>query len=95
MNCESLQLDLPLYLDDVLSDEERSEIEAHLPACPLCRLKLDEYRRLKNDLRMVRNPGIPANVLQKVRNSVASEMGTPTIKIGPPPPDSIWDRFLR
>ena len=82
MNCKNLQFDLPLYLDDVLSEDERVSIEKHLPTCPLCRQKLSEYIELRNDLRMVSRPAIPANLLKSVRSAVANEINQPTIQIG-------------
>ncbi len=82
MNCENLQLNLPLYIDDVLSNDERASIEFHLPSCPLCRQKLSEYKELKNDLRMVARPVIPATLLKSVRSAVANQLDQPTIYTG-------------
>ena len=93
MKCETLQFDLPLYLDDILSDEQRDAIDAHLPSCPLCRLRLDEYRELRNDLRMIASPQIPSDLLQSVRNSVETTVGVPTISIGSAPPKSFAELF--
>ncbi len=91
MKCESLQFNLPLYIDDVLSAEDRLSIERHLPACPLCRHKLDEYRGLRNELRMTASPVLPVNLLDSVRNSVACRIGEPTILTGPAPAKSFWE----
>lgn len=82
MNCENLQFDLSIYLDDVLSEDERVSIEKHLPTCPLCRQKLSEYKELRNDLRVISRPVIPANLLNSVRSAVASEISQRTIQIG-------------
>lgn len=82
MNCENLQFNLSLYIDDVLSEDERASIEKHLPTCPLCRQKLSEYKELKNNLRMVARPQIPADLLNSVRSAVAFEINQPTINIG-------------
>ncbi len=82
LNCENLQSNLPLYIDDVLSDDERASIETHLPTCPLCRQKLYEYSELRNDLRMVSRPVIPSDVLNSVRNALANELNRPTITTG-------------
>ncbi len=73
MKCEELQFNLPLYIDDILSDNERALLEGHLPRCPLCRQKLTEYRELRNDLRMMPRPSVPADLLQNIRSAVSVE----------------------
>lgn len=82
MNCENLQSNLPLYIDDVLSETERASIEGHLPTCPLCRQTLSEYKDLRNDLRMFARPVIPAELLNSVKKSIANELNQPTITTG-------------
>ncbi len=82
MNCENLQSDLPLYIDDVLPEGERVLIEKHLPTCPLCRQKLSEYKEIKNSLRVISRPIIPSDLLNSVRSAVANELDQPTIQIG-------------
>jgi hypothetical protein len=91
MKCESLQFDLPLYLDDVVTEEKRAAIDAHLPTCPLCRVKLDEYRALRNELRHSPVPEISAELLRSVRNAVAAEVSAPTIQIGSARPKTFWE----
>ncbi len=93
MKCDNLQFDLPLYYDEGLSDEQRASIDAHLPECPLCRLKLDEYRLLQKELRMVEKPAIPLGLLQSVRNSVAAQTSAPTIDISYAPQKSLKEIF--
>lgn len=73
MKCEELQFNLPLYIDDILSDDERALLDEHLPHCPLCRQKLSEYKDLRNNLRVMSRPMMPANLLQNVRSAVAAE----------------------
>lgn len=82
MNCENLQSNLPLYIDDVLSEGERVSIEKHLPTCPLCRQKLSEYKNLRNELRMVSRPAVPSELLSSVRSAVNAEINRPTITTG-------------
>jgi Putative zinc-finger len=51
MNCEALQYNLSLYIDEELSLNEKSELDNHLKVCPSCRLKLDDFRDLQHSFR--------------------------------------------
>jgi Putative zinc-finger len=73
MNCEALQLNLSLYGDDLLSDEERAAIDGHLPACPVCREKAAELRSIRVELGRMSRPEIPADLLSSIRNAVNTE----------------------
>lgn len=73
MKCESLQLNLPLYLDNVLSGDERAALDDHLNECPLCRQKAADFQDLRLGLRDLARPGIPASVSNSVRLAVAAE----------------------
>jgi hypothetical protein len=72
MKCESLQLNLSLYLDSILSGDERAVMEEHLNECPLCRQKLTDFQEIRQSLRVLPRPGIPAGVTNSVRLAVAS-----------------------
>ncbi len=76
MNCENLQFDLSIYSDDILSEKERAGVEQHLAQCPLCRQKRDDYLALKQSLRSLDRPVISAQLLNRVRTSVAAEVQT-------------------
>lgn len=76
MFCENLQFNLPLYLDDSLNAEERFALDEHLAQCPLCRQKLSDFQALRNNLRLLSRPEVSAELLNKVRKSVASELQT-------------------
>lgn len=73
MKCEDLQLNLPLYTDDVLNGDERVALDAHLKSCPLCRQKLADFQTLKNSLRAFARPEISSHTLNSVRSAVAAE----------------------
>ena len=45
MNCNIIKDLLPLYLDQVCSDETAKAVEAHLTVCPACQSLLDEMRQ--------------------------------------------------
>lgn len=73
MKCENLQLNLPVYSDDVLTAEERALVDGHLAQCPLCRQKAAEFQLLRNDLRGLSRPELPVDLLVSMRNSIARE----------------------
>lgn len=74
MNCEELQSNISVYLDDILNEDERANVEGHLVACPLCRQKLADFQLIKNDLRTLARPELPNDLLNTVRNRVAQEI---------------------
>jgi hypothetical protein len=76
MKCESIQLDLPLYLDSVLSGEERSRVDDHIGECPVCRQKLAHFQEMGHDLRALARPAVPDALMNSVRMAVASEVQT-------------------
>ncbi len=47
MKCKIICDLLPLYIDDVCSDETREAVEQHLKTCPGCRM---EYDKMKADI---------------------------------------------
>lgn len=49
MKCKIICDLLPLYIDDVCSDETREAVELHLEKCAACRM---EYEKMKAELRM-------------------------------------------
>jgi hypothetical protein len=73
MKCEDLQLNLPLYTDDVLNADERAALDAHLAACPLCRQKLADFQTLRNSLRAFSRAEIPAQTLNSARAAIAAQ----------------------
>ena len=76
MNCENLKFDLSIYSDDILSENERADVELHLAACPLCRQKREDYLALSRSLRALKRPAISPELLNKVRTAVADELQT-------------------
>lgn len=78
MKCTDIQLALPLYSDDVLSEAELSQISAHLDRCPLCRQKLIDFQELRNGLRAIARPEFSASAMQSLRSAVAGRLITVT-----------------
>ncbi len=74
MKCENLQLNISVYLDNILTDGERAEVDEHLARCPLCRQKLADFQMLCRDLRVLARPEMPNDLMMSVRNRVAQEV---------------------
>lgn len=74
MKCEDLQFSLPLFADDDLSPSEKFKLKEHLAQCPVCREKHAEYVALRNNLRSLARPSIPADLTHSVRSAVALQL---------------------
>lgn len=77
MRCEDLQFNLSLYADDDLTEDEQAILEKHLVQCPPCRVKLSEFQSLRNSLRGISRPEVPADLLYSVRSVVRNEIVSP------------------
>jgi hypothetical protein len=69
MNCQEWEQNVWLYLYDELTAEARAESESHLTACPGCRARLEEARRLHALLKECPSPEPTPELL------VSSRMG--------------------
>jgi anti-sigma factor ChrR (cupin superfamily) len=49
MSCVKMESRILAYMDGRLKDSERAEMEKHLAACPVCRVRANEFRSV-NDL---------------------------------------------
>lgn len=78
MKCHDLQLNLSLYFDDVLSADERGILDEHLVHCPLCRQTLVDFQGLRNGLRAIERPEMPADFLMALRTTVAIQLSPGT-----------------
>lgn len=81
MKCEDLQLSLPLFADDDLPLNEKLHLEQHLAQCPVCRSKNAEYVSLRNNLRGLAMPQMPAELVLSVRSAVSREIAQPKSSI--------------
>ena len=52
ITCNIIEDLLPLYIDDMVSEDSRQLVEEHLKECVACRKKLDEMKK-ENQLRTV------------------------------------------
>lgn len=74
MKCENLQFNLSLYLDDILTEEERAPLDAHLIQCPLCRQKLDNFRLLRVELKRNFQSEMPKDLLSSVKSAMRNDL---------------------
>lgn len=75
MKCENLQFNLSLYIDKILTDEERAIVDKHLAQCPLCRQKLDDFAALRQSLRRIsQTPAMPKDLLASVKMAMKTEL---------------------
>lgn len=74
MKCSEVKSNLPIYSDDILTAEERAELDSHLAACPLCRQALSEFQEIRNGLRSLSRPALSADFLTSLRTAVQSEL---------------------
>jgi len=68
------------YVDGALTEEQRAEVEAHLSGCDDCRRAIEEERSLREQLRDLPAPAMPAGLEDAVRRRLA----------GPPRRASSW-----
>ena len=74
MRCSEVKLNLPLYSDDILTLEERDELDSHLDTCPLCRQQLADLQSLRNQLRSLARPSMPLSEMTALRSAIAAEL---------------------
>lgn len=74
LNCSEARESLAIYFDDVLGVEERTDLDRHLAACPLCRLYLSELQEARNLVRSVRREPIPVSLLSSIRDCIAIQL---------------------
>lgn len=91
MKCENIQFNLSVYLDDTLTSQERAAVDEHLARCPLCRQKAADYQALRQQLRILERPQLPADLLVSMRARVGQEIKTAR----QPEPQSIFTTPVR
>lgn len=94
MKCESLQFNLSLYIDNVLTNDERALVDKHLAQCPLCRQKLDDFRALRQSLKQISQAQMPKNLLASVKTAVRTELA-PTAPKSKSYFSKDWREFLQ
>jgi len=69
MDCEFSKL-LSAYHDGELPDEQRRQLETHLPACATCSAELNEMRSLSRVLQSYERPRLDADARQRLHAMV-------------------------
>ncbi|HDQ03397.1 MAG TPA: DUF2275 domain-containing protein [Deltaproteobacteria bacterium] len=72
-NCKDMGNKISLYLDDVLSAEDKRKLEEHLKACPKCREALADMQKVKAMTRELSELEPPPWFKQKIMAQVREE----------------------
>ena len=75
MPCEEIGDRLMAYLDDELSDEERTQMENHLTSCEPCREDIRAYRRMRELSRQLRLREPPPEFWDEYPQGVVNRLG--------------------
>lgn len=79
MTCRDIEKQLPAYLDDGLSPEEKQCIDDHLDDCPACRRAMADLKRMQaclTDLDEVEPPPfLEQRIMARVREEAAQKQG--------------------
>ena len=67
-NCDMIKDLLPLYADDVCSEESRKAVEEHINSCPDCKAELEKLRKS-----VTVSPQKDADVLKRIKKRLRIE----------------------
>jgi len=71
MKCEDIRKNLDLFIDsEILSDEERKEINAHLDQCEDCKREYEEMKKIKEELKALGDVELPKNFHDDLMNKL-------------------------
>lgn len=73
MTCDETQKNFSPYLDGQLTRAAATAFDAHLDRCPVCRLRLDETRRVVRGLAALARPAAPADLASSVSAAIMIE----------------------
>lgn len=78
MKCIDLQFILPLYPDNVLSEDEQSAAGQHMDSCPVCRQRLADLLEVRNNFRSVNRPQLSRSAIMDLRRTVSAKLEAAT-----------------
>ncbi len=79
MNCRDIEQELSAYIDGEVTGAVRAEIEAHIAACPNCRKRLAELKKLVEGTAQIPKPQTAQQFLSEIRRKIAAD-ATPVRK---------------
>jgi hypothetical protein len=74
MTCDDIKFNLSFYLEDELTADERSVVETHVEACPLCRIELAQYQSLSRELMSAGKLQMPGSLASSIQNTLRVEL---------------------
>ena len=83
IDCNELELDLPLLVDGQLDEDKVVLIEEHLPTCPLCRDALDDFRAMKFGLAGSSFHPIDTDFENQIKLAVSEELSPMPLTVKP------------
>jgi len=91
MTCEETRKQLSTYLDAIQSAETRTQTEAHLAVCPVCRQELFEMQQTLRALRSVARPVAPPDLTTSIQYALTIERAAQVAH----PAETFYARFPR
>lgn len=70
--CEKYLDNISLYIDDMLCDKGRQELEDHFNVCENCKQTYEQLLDISNDLNDIRNIEYPENLHEKIMDNFKS-----------------------
>jgi hypothetical protein len=87
MQCSTFRQRIPVYVDNVLSDEERSEMRRHMNDCGACSRESERFQRIRQAVRSLPKRTPPPELVLQLR-VVASKARALTVIAATP-----WSRW--
>jgi len=79
MNCRDIEKNLPAYLEDLLSQEEKGMVREHLASCRKCSKSLEDFKSMDALLQNLKEvpppPWLKQKILAQVREETQQEKG--------------------
>jgi hypothetical protein len=81
LDCAAVELHLAEWAEGGLNDAERVRMEAHVAGCPACREELEQARRGREWMLLLKQdaPSVPAQLLERILAITQDAGGPPTL----------------
>jgi hypothetical protein len=77
MNCELCKMKLSEYIDDMLSENERKEIEKHISECESCKAEYEFLKSIISVAGELPDEGLPPEFEKELHKKLTAETGKP------------------